>query len=307
MAGRLHSFFRVLILVPAWVVAAPCAEVAEELDTYHGLQRFEHCDLLLTDWADGDSFRVGLEGGLEITVRLYGVDCMEWHISDSSDARRLRAQRRYFGISNASGNSSGSITLAKQFGRRAAERVREILAEPFTVYTAGADAGGSGRYKRVYGFVHTTAGRDLSAQLVEEGLARAYGVTRQGPDGTHRDETRARLADLELTAAKLGRGIWAETDWSMLPDERRINREEEAELTEALDSAVQGGQDLQVDPNRASRDALMRLPGIGEAMADAIIEGRTDGPYAKPEDLDRINGIGVKTVERIRGFLIFAP
>jgi hypothetical protein len=50
-----------------------------------------------------------------------------------------------------------------------------------------------------------------------------------GPDGAHRDEIRARLADLELIAAKMGRGIWAWTDWEKLPAERRIDREEEAE------------------------------------------------------------------------------
>jgi hypothetical protein len=48
--------------------------------------------------ADEDSFQIQTPEGQEHTIRLYGADCIEWHVSDDSDARRLRAQRRYFGI-----------------------------------------------------------------------------------------------------------------------------------------------------------------------------------------------------------------
>jgi competence ComEA-like helix-hairpin-helix protein len=182
-----------------------------------------------------------------------------------------------------------------------------LLAEPFTVHTAGADAGGSGDFERVYAFVVTSEGRDLAAQLVEEGLARAYGVLRMGPDGAHREEVRARMADLELTAAKMGRGIWALTDWEKLPEERRIDREEEAELAKAMDPSRQDLDSLQIDPNTASRDELMRLPGIGEVMAGLIVEGREGGRYETPEDLIRVNGIGEKTLAGIRLYLSIAP
>lgn len=44
----------------------------------------------------------------------------------------------------------------------------------------------------------------------------------------------------------------------------------------------------------------MALPGIGEAMALRIIEGR---PYQRLEDLLSVAGIGEKTLGKIRPFL----
>ncbi len=51
----------------------------------------------------------------------------------------------------------------------------------------------------------------------------------------------------------------------------------------------------------------MQLPGIGEVIAGSIVEGREGGRYETPEDLRRVNGIGEKTLERIRAYLSIAP
>ena len=70
------------------------------------------CTFVPTEWADGDSFRVRLPDAKELTLRLYGADCIEIHFDgDDSNARRLRDQRRYFGISE--------ILVAKQAGQAA--------------------------------------------------------------------------------------------------------------------------------------------------------------------------------------------
>jgi competence protein ComEA len=265
------------------------------------LTHLERCTLVKADWSDGDSFPIRTADGKEITIRLYGADCIEWHVTDESDARRLREQRRYFGISGFGGSPQTSIEAAKGFGGKSAEEVARALAEPFSVHTAYSDARGDGRYKRFYGFVTTSKGEDLATRLVGLGLARAFGVYRETPSGVTSKEYRASLEDLELKAAKKGLGAWAATDWEHLPEERKEERYETAEIELAQgDGGLAAGD--KINPNNAARDELMKLPGVGEVTANRIIEAR---PFAKLEDLDAVDGIGKQTLLRLEPFLMF--
>ncbi len=294
------SPFRLLAALGCWAVfwqqSAPAATPPAPLTKLDG------CTLVEAAWADGDSFPVRLPDGSQQTVRLYGADCIEWHIRDDSDARRLRDQRRYFGIT---GTATESVAAARGIAQRAAERVRELLAQPFTVHTSFADGRGDSRYSRVYAFVTTSDGRDLATVLVSEGLARAFGVYRETPDKASGGEYRETLRDLELTAATARRGAWALTDWEHLAAERRAQRAEEAELSAALGRTT--AEPASINPNNASRDELMSLPGIGEAGANRIIGARSGGPFRTAEDLRRVPGIGPALLERIRPYLRFDP
>ena len=260
------------------------------------LNRLSNCTLVPTEWADGDSFLVRTEQGDEHTVRLYGADCIEWHVTDDSDARRLREQRRYFGITESGGSPQESIRIAKQYGELAAKKVRDLLQKRFTVFTAYSDARGDGKHKRIYGFVVTSDGKDLSELLVLTGLARAYGVSRETHSGMTRDEYRERLKDLELIAARENAGTWSKTIWANLPNERQLQREDDREINMATGNAPLLSGEL-LNPNLAARDELMRLPGIGEALANRIIEGR---PYETLDEIMKVNGIGKSTLSKIR-------
>ena len=252
------------------------------------LEKIENCTLFPTPWADGDSFQIKTPSQKTYTIRLYGVDCLEWHLSDASDERRLRAQRRYFGITTAAATARESIDLAKDFGKQAGEEIPRLLKSPFTIHTAFSDALGDGKHPRIYAFVTCADGSDLASVLVRQGLARAFGVYRETPDGQSADEYRAAVSDIELQAAKRGVGVWARTDWEKLPNERLDQRKDDEEIALALEkSPLADG--VRINPNTASRDDLMKLPGIGETYANRIIEGR---PYKKPDDLLRISGIG---------------
>ena len=170
------------------------------------LQAFHNCKYVETNWADGDSFQIEDADGTQFTIRLYGVDCLEYLVNDTTDARRLRAQRRYFGIAKYGGSTESSIAASKEFGKQAALAVQRELGKPFTVHTAFADARGDGRYKRYYGFITTNNKEDLGEKLVKLGLARAFGVYRETPQGRRRSEYRDWLKDIELQAAKRGAG-----------------------------------------------------------------------------------------------------
>jgi len=269
-------------------------------ETEQAIQSYPGCRLIPVDWADGDSFRVRFPDGREETVRIYGADCVEWHVNDENDARRLRAQRRYFGI--AGDAPEASISEAKKFGASAAARTGVLLMEPFTVHTTFADGRGDSRFHRIYAFVTTSAGDDLASVLVKEGLARAYGVAHKMPDGTAAQEYRQHLQDLELTAASSRLGIWSKTDWARLPEDRHAERLEEEEIASAL---TKNPPPSGVDPNTASRDELMLLPGIGEVLANRIIEGREGGAYSSPQDLLRVQRLSPQTIDAIAPALRF--
>ena len=75
-------------------------------------------------------------------------------------------------------------------------------------------------------------------------------------------------------------------------------------------SAVTPVIDDRINPNYAPSASLMRLPGIGPARAQAIIDFRnarmTPGAaFAKPSDLEEIRGIGPATVAAIEPWLSF--
>jgi len=266
------------------------------------LEKLENCTFVPTVWADGDSFRIKTANGEEHTIRLYGADCIEWHVNDPTDERRLRAQRSHFGITNASPNARESIEIAKNFGKAAANEVVHALEKPFTVHTTYRNGNGDGKHPRIYAFVTTSTGADLASELVSKGLARAFGVCNPTPDGRTTDDYRELLVDLELQTAKQGTGIWARTDWNKLPNERQDQRREDELVNLAIAKNLPPA-DFKLNPNNAARDELMKLPGIGEEMANRIIEKQ---PYEKPEDLLEVTGIGLKKLEAIRPYLEFS-
>jgi DNA uptake protein ComE-like DNA-binding protein len=253
------------------------------------LQKFENCHLAAeADWADGDSFPVKLPDGKEIVLRLYYVDCNEISAATETDQRRVRDQSSYFGIDDH------QVTL--ESGRRAAGEVKKLLANPFTVHTAFASAPGRSARPRTYGFVTLSDGRDLGEVLVGEGLARSYGVRRNTPSGLGSEPAQAKMDDLELGAAIARRGIWVKTDARRLVALREARRAEERELQEAFGT----DQARAVDPNTATVDEIMLLPGVGEVLAERIVEGR---PYKSVEDLRRVPGVGEKIFVRLKDSL----
>lgn len=63
-----------------------------------------------------------------------------------------------------------------------------------------------------------------------------------------------------------------------------------------------------VDLNRASAAELAELPGIGDAIAERIIDYRdSNGPFATVEDLQNVKGIGPALYEQIQSSITVSP
>ena len=63
--------------------------------------------------------------------------------------------------------------------------------------------------------------------------------------------------------------------------------------------------DARIDINMAGAGELMLLPRIGETLSARIVEDRERrGAYRRVEDLDRVKGIGPRTVMGVRDFVI---
>ncbi len=59
-----------------------------------------------------------------------------------------------------------------------------------------------------------------------------------------------------------------------------------------------------IDINRAEPWLLEALPGIGEVLAQRIVDYRSEnGPFRRIEDLLKVSGIGEATFEKIKDFI----
>ena len=96
--------------------------------------------------------------------------------------------------------------------------------------------------------------------------------------------------DADLTAINLALRVSDEDHWHI----PRVG--EPARNTAAQVST----QSKRIDVNSADETLLITLPGIGEVKAQAIIRHReANGPFASPEDLLAVRGIGPATLEAI--------
>ena len=257
------------------------------------LEKFTNVKLIENPSNDGDSFVVQA-GTRQLHLRLYFADCPESVATTDADAKRVREQARYFGITDAK--------KVFDFGREAKTFTTQALAKPFTIYTSFADALGRSPGGRIYAFVITADGRDLARLLVENGYARAYGSHRGGPDGASADDIQKQLLDLESEAMLKHQGIWAATDPEVIVKLRAEQREEERELKDLQkESSGKQAPASPVDLNTATTQELQSISGIGPVLAARIIAGR---PYKSVDDLLRVSGMGPKLLEKVRPNLV---
>ncbi|HUS87932.1 MAG TPA: helix-hairpin-helix domain-containing protein [Desulfosporosinus sp.] len=70
-------------------------------------------------------------------------------------------------------------------------------------------------------------------------------------------------------------------------------------------TAVASGK---ININTAGAAELDKLSGVGPVLAERIIQYRTEhGPFARPEDLENVSGIGAKTYEKMASQVTVSP
>jgi len=165
---------------------------------------------------------------------------------------------------------------------------------------------------RVYCFVSTSAGNDLASMLTAGGFARVKGVGRKTPGGVSREETVQRLRDLETAASMKRCGIWEKSDPDRIVALRAEQRREEEELAKLKKEAagkVSGedgppGEVTRIDVNKASREELETIKGIGPVLAGRIIQAR---PFKSVDELVRVKGIGEKSLGKMKAYMTISP
>lgn len=65
--------------------------------------------------------------------------------------------------------------------------------------------------------------------------------------------------------------------------------------------AASPGTEQRIDLNTATASELAKLPGVGPAKAQAIVEHRSQEPFTSTEDLRKVKGIGDKLYDRVKG------
>jgi competence protein ComEA len=67
------------------------------------------------------------------------------------------------------------------------------------------------------------------------------------------------------------------------------------------------GPGERIDLNRASVTELMRLPGVGEKRAQAIVAFRAKKPFQRPEDVLTVKGVGPAWLAKVKPNVSVGP
>jgi competence ComEA-like helix-hairpin-helix protein len=125
-----------------------------------------------------------------------------------------------------------------------------------------------------------------------------------GPNRFHRTIAVSLVAILAFSALVIMFPAWREKDRSAVPTSGAAPSTPAAPPLPASRNAVEPLLPGSIDLNRASVEELDRIPGLGASRAEKIVASRqAEGPFHSMDELQRITGIGQKTVDMIAPYL----
>jgi competence protein ComEA len=97
---------------------------------------------------------------------------------------------------------------------------------------------------------------------------------------------------IALVASAVGFAMWMATQRTALHDDVK-------------DRADFNWPDMRLDINRANAAELALLPGLGERLAQRILDDRArNGRFASVDELERVPGVGDTMIERLREYVV---
>jgi competence ComEA-like helix-hairpin-helix protein len=146
--------------------------------------------------------------------------------------------------------------------------------------------------------LHTPEGVvPLNRKVLESGMAKYSRFGSQTPDSV------LIFKQMEDAARQKKTGIWAEpSKW----DRKSPNKRKSGTRKESKEADVDEEPQLPVNINTADVEELQRLPRVGPATAEKILELRAKlgGRFKSVEELGQVKGIGPKTLENIRPMVV---
>ena len=277
-------------VIPSWLKPTADKKAVRLPDTPKGWTRLDGCRLDEKKDHDGDSFHV-THADTDYRFRIYFADCPE---TDLRHGRYLE-QMTWFEVDK---------DRVLKYGEKAKDYTEHVLRRPFTVYTRWSDARGEGATKRFYAMIYTSEGESLAESLVESGLARAHGEDVDFPGVGDKRRICNELEDLEAKARKGRLGIYktgnATSQVAAKPPAPIAPVASPAPVAEKVSDADAGSRVL-ILLNSASREELLKLPSVGETLADRIIAGRRF--TSKDDVINRVHRLGAETYGKIEAHI----
>jgi len=114
-----------------------------------------------------------------------------------------------------------------------------------------------------------------------------------------------------IDAINLAGGLKKDADSDKINLARKLSDEEkihvpkvgEEDFDHSLSTSSNDGEG-KININTCTKEQLTTLPGIGEVLADRIIQYREDTPFKSIEDIMNVSGIGEKKFEGIKDLII---